>query len=745
MTLITAANSDPVGVGGMDDLLKTSVVAFGPFRFDPRLGELSRSDVPGGWASVAVGSRATAILGALLRKPGAVVNKTALMDAAWPSTTVEANNLTVQIAALRRALDEGRTGESLIQTVAGRGYRFVGVVDEPTLAVAPMTAIDALPSRPVRALPRRRWLWAAGAAAIACVVLALVVRQQVGFGHAAAPPRASLVLLPFQYLGGDPGDAYLADTVTDDVATRFSLSRFMPGRIRSASPAAMKGVDLTAQEVGQKFDVRYVLSGSVRRVGAVMQVNSKLLSTETGDMIWSEHLDLPTADRAAAQQAMALRIAFAARSQMLGAEDARARRERPHNPDALDLVIRASAMQSLLLSPERLSQARDLYEQAMRLDPSMNMARLGLVSLLLDGEDGIPRGRKAVLERTRDLLVIIRSSEPAWAGSMLANLQWLSWQYNRCPEMMTFAKAFISAYPEFPQAYRWLGDCQTRMGLAQEALATLEEAFKRDQGLPWVSRDDRNLQYALLLLGRYDDSISWGMRALLDNPEDMDWERGRMEFRLAAAHALSGRLEEAKRRLANGLRLQPRTTHRQFEAGRQTSPVFAGQLARVMEGLRLAGLRDHADEHADFGVASDDLIVQQPANLTPTMAPGAKTIDTDGLSALLAQEQPVLIDTMANFAGRSIPGAVGLDLVGAGGDVSDLAQDHLRPIARDLTHGNLGAPVVAIGWNSESFGGRNLALRLVALGYTNVYWYRGGREAWEVRQLSETELAATDW
>ena len=54
--------------------------------------------------------------------------------------------------------------------------------------------------------------------------------------------------------------------------------------------------------------------------------------------------------------------------------------------------------------------------------------------------------------------------------------------------------------------------------------------------------------------------------------------------------------------------------------------------------------------------------------------------------------------------------------------------------------GHLTVPIVAVSWNSERFDGRNLALRLVALGYTNVYWYRGGREAWEVAGLPETEV-----
>jgi hypothetical protein len=64
---------------------------------------------------------------------------------------------------------------------------------------------------------------------------------------------------------------------------------------------------------------------------------------------------------------------------------------------------------------------------------------------------------------------------------------------------------------------------------------------------------------------------------------------------------------------------------------------------------------------------------------------------------------------------------------------------------RELTAGDFTRPVIAVGWNSERFDGLNLALRLVALGYVDVYWYRGGREAWEVNGLSETALDVQDW
>ena len=68
----------------------------------------------------------------------------------------------------------------------------------------------------------------------------------------------------------------------------------------------------------------------------------------------------------------------------------------------------------------------------------------------------------------------------------------------------------------------------------------------------------------------------------------------------------------------------------------------------------------------------------------------------------------------------------------------------MRKKIQALTKGDFAKPIVAVGWNSERFDGRNLALRRVALGYTQVYWYRGGREAWEVTGLRETEVDVPD-
>ena len=161
--------------------------------------------------------------------------------------------------------------------------------------------------------------------------------------------------------------------------------------------------------------------------------------------------------------------------------------------------------------------------------------------------------------------------------------------------------------------------------------------------------------------------------------------------------------------------------------------------------LRAAGHRDHAEEDADFGVPADGTLRDDYAGLTPTTVPDAKTIHTAEVVQLLGERKPIVIDPLLYSWGRSIPGAIGLKNAGRGGNMSDAMQDRLSRKMLALTKGDLATPIVAVGWNSERFDGRNLALRLVALGYTNVYWYRGGREAWEVNGLPETAVDVQTW
>ena len=163
----------------------------------------------------------------------------------------------------------------------------------------------------------------------------------------------------------------------------------------------------------------------------------------------------------------------------------------------------------------------------------------------------------------------------------------------------------------------------------------------------------------------------------------------------------------------------------------------------MRDGLRLAGNRDHADEQADASLPPDDVLHADYEAPTPTVAPGVRTIRTQDLAVLLERSKPLVVDVIP--WGRSVPKAIGLWGAGIGGSITDKYQDRLRQKMQQLTGGNRGIPIVTIAWNAERYHGRNLALRLVALGYTEVYWYRGGREAWLAAGLPVAHVALQEW
>src|SRR5277367_6209319 len=109
----------------MDALASDDVFLFEDFRLHRRGGGLLRRDELGQFVPMAIGSRALDVLGVLVEQPGRLVSRDQIITAVWSATVVDDNNLNIQIAALRRALDIQRGEGSCIQTVPGRGYRFV--------------------------------------------------------------------------------------------------------------------------------------------------------------------------------------------------------------------------------------------------------------------------------------------------------------------------------------------------------------------------------------------------------------------------------------------------------------------------------------------------------------------------------------------------------------------------------------------------------------------------------------------
>lgn len=220
-------------------------ISFGQFRLDLRGRGLSRDGKP-----VPLGSRALDILRVLAAAKGDVVTKDQLMERVWPGRVVEENNIQVHISALRKALDDGKDGQSHVVTVPGRGYRLIGVQ-----APAPASMAD--------------------------------VNNAQKPGESDGP---SIAVLPFTNMSGDPEQEHLADGMTEDIITALSKLRWLPVAARN-SAFIYKAAPVSIKRVGAELGVRFVLEGSVRLSGDQMRVTGQLIEVESGEHLWAEHHD----------------------------------------------------------------------------------------------------------------------------------------------------------------------------------------------------------------------------------------------------------------------------------------------------------------------------------------------------------------------------------------------------------------------------------------------------------------------
>ena len=211
-------------------------------------------------------------------------------------------------------------------------------------------------------------------------------------------PRLSIVVLPFELLGGDPSDGYLADGITEDLTTDLS---HVPGTfvIARASAYSYRGKATDIRRIGAELGVRYAVTGSVRQLGVMLRVNAQLTSTETGAQLWSDRFDQPISDLASGQDRIIIRLRAALAIGLTDIEARRSARERPTNPDAFDLILRARAERNRPESPDTLSEAARLFELALQHDPNSIEALTG---------------------------ASVRSPKPPWSTT-----QWMRWT-GRC-------------------------------------------------------------------------------------------------------------------------------------------------------------------------------------------------------------------------------------------------------------------------------------------------------------------------
>jgi adenylate cyclase len=292
----------------------------------------------------------------------------------------------------------------------------------------------------------------------------------------AAAPRLSIVVLPFENLSGDKEQDYFADGITDDLTTDLShlADSFV---IAHGTALNYKGKPVDAKQIGKDLGVRYLLEGSVRRVGETITVNAQLISTETGAHVWADRFDGERGKLGQLQVEFVARLANSLGLELVKAEALRAARERPNNPDAVDLAMRGwAAYQSW--GPASVNEALGYFERALQLDRAHTGAQIGLAQALIDRFMWLGGGDEAVdIPRAEALVASALSAEPnnASAHFTKANLLGAKKQFS---DQFAEIDAAIENDRNFAYAYASRGDMLTWAGRAAETIAEDETALR---------------------------------------------------------------------------------------------------------------------------------------------------------------------------------------------------------------------------------------------------------------------------
>jgi adenylate cyclase len=498
------------------------------YRFEDYVLDAGRRELRRGPALVGIEPQVFDLLVFLVTNRDRVVSKENLLASVWGGRIVSESTLDSRINAVRRAIGDTGKDQRLIRTIIGKGVRFVGAVQEPPIASQAATA--------------------------------------------AAPPRLSIVVLPFASLSDDPEQDYFADAVTDDLTT--DLSRISDSFVIARSTAfTYKGKQVDVRQIGRELGVRYVLEGSVRRLGEQVQVNVQLIEAETASHLWAERFDTDRMNLAAAQGEITTRLARTLHLELVAAVGRQIEQEQPANLNARDFVMRGWAWYYKPVTPERAREARRSFEQALAMDPESVDAMVGVALILT--ENVIKRWSASPDED------VMRAERLLLAA--------LDRDRNHSRAMFTYGML--------------LGRCMDRLAESQIAL---EKAIALDRNYA-AAMLHQNIVYFYsgmgachLLLGHADEAVSFFRRARAENPRL--WY---IHMWLAAALGLRGDIEEAKESLRELIRLRPEINslaglYANLHTRHLPQKYIALAEKTVDLGLRRAGMPEGWTEAAAF-------------------------------------------------------------------------------------------------------------------------------------------------
>jgi TolB-like protein/Tfp pilus assembly protein PilF len=518
-----------------------TIQRFGPFRLDTEAQILYRGTEP-----VGLGRRAVALLCVLVARPGTPVPKDALIEAGWSGLVVDDGNLTVQIGALRRVFGEEPGGDSWIETMPRRGYRFVG---------PPVTTEENAPNP----APIER-----------------------GLATLALPDRPSIAVLPFANLSGDLEQEYFADGIVEDIITALSRMRWLFVIARNSS-FTYKGRAVDVKQVGRELGVRYVLEGGVRKAANRVRITGQLIDTATGAHLWADRFDGRLEDIFDLQDEITSSVVSAMAPRLERAEIERAKRKPTESLDSYDYFLRGMASVYQWTNGD-IKEALRLFYRAIELDPNFATAHgMAAWCYLWRRAHGWTTDRAQEIAETarlaRRVAELGKDDAVALASGGLA-LAYVA----RDPEggAALINRALI-LNPNLTAAWYASGWVTAFLGQTDIAIEHVERAMRLSPVDPLMFLMQTVIALAHFVAGQYSEAAEWAAKANREQPNFL------IPIRiLVSSNALCGRLDQARNALDRACHLDPEFCLSNLKD--RVGPMRVDDFARFTEGFRLAGL-----------------------------------------------------------------------------------------------------------------------------------------------------------
>jgi TolB-like protein/DNA-binding winged helix-turn-helix (wHTH) protein/Tfp pilus assembly protein PilF len=427
-----------------------NIVRFGgEFELDVGAYELRRAGQPLKLARIPM-----ELLLLLVDQPGQLVTREQIVERVWGKNVFldTDNGINAVIRRIRQVLEDDPEQPRFIQTVVGRGYRFIADVDE---IIAPSPSISVRdPQAPENSLDQRDQLKAisekdpqpqgsqsktgiletgdsmlgrSGRMIVFGTLIVLLVIAAMIPGLWSSRNRArleSIAVLPFVNTTGDPDIEYLSDGITEGIINELSQLPRMQVIARS-TVFHYKGHDADPKRVGRELGVPAVLTGTMVRHGDEVRVQAELVDVSNGSELWGEHYNRKVSDLAGVQQEIVRDVFDRLKVQVSSEERDKLRRRTTESWEAYDLYLRGR-YQWNKFSPDSLHKAIAYFEQAIDKDPTYALAYAGLADAYHELSYSSPPGEVMPKARAAANKALELDDSVAEAHAALG---WVKWQY----------------------------------------------------------------------------------------------------------------------------------------------------------------------------------------------------------------------------------------------------------------------------------------------------------------------------